>query len=53
MLLKTIKQVKEKLGHPEVVIHNALRSVRGGILELDPDDLERNFRVNTLSLIHI
>ena len=39
LLLKTIKQVKEKLGHPEVVIHNALRSVRGGILELDPDCL--------------
>ena len=53
LLLKTIKQVKEKLGHPEVVIHNALRSVRGGILELDPDDLERNFRVNTTALLHL
>ncbi|MEC7806966.1 MAG: SDR family NAD(P)-dependent oxidoreductase, partial [Pseudomonadota bacterium] len=53
LLLKTIKQVKEKLGHPEVVIHNALMRVRGGILELDPDDLERNFRVNTTALLHL
>ena len=35
------------------VIHNALRSVRGSILELDPDDLERNFRVNTTALLHL
>ncbi len=53
LLVKTIEQIKERLGHPEVVIHNALRSVRGGILELDPDDLERNFRVNTTALLHL
>ncbi|GIR03879.1 MAG: short-chain dehydrogenase [Rhodospirillaceae bacterium] len=53
LLVKTIEQIKETLGHPEVVIHNALRSVRGSILELDPDDLERNFRVNTTALLHL
>ena len=53
LLVKTIEQIKERLGHPEVVIHNALRSVRGSILELDPDDLERNFRVNTTALLHL
>ena len=53
LLVKTIEQIKKTLGHPEVVIHNALRSVRGSILELDPDDLERNFRVNTTALLHL
>lgn len=52
-LVDTIGKVREELGNPEVVIHNALRSVRGSILELDPDDLERNFRVNTTALLYL
>ncbi|MFP6696725.1 MAG: SDR family NAD(P)-dependent oxidoreductase, partial [Alphaproteobacteria bacterium] len=35
------------------VIHNALRSTRGSILEMDPDDLEKNFRVNTTALLFL
>ncbi|MBM85860.1 MAG: short-chain dehydrogenase, partial [Rhodospirillaceae bacterium] len=52
-LRTTIGKVRERLGNPAVVVHNALRSVRGGILELDPNDLERNFRVNTTALLHL
>jgi NAD(P)-dependent dehydrogenase (short-subunit alcohol dehydrogenase family) len=52
-LISTIAAVRERLGDPSVVIHNALRSVRGGILELDPEDLERNFRVNTTALLYL
>ncbi|MBH67314.1 MAG: short-chain dehydrogenase [Rhodospirillaceae bacterium] len=52
-LVTTIERVRSVLGNPEVVIHNALRSVRGSILELDPDDLERNFRVNTTALLYL
>ena len=44
LLVKTIEQVKETLGHPEVVIHNALRSVRGSILECKCVDAEGSLR---------
>jgi NAD(P)-dependent dehydrogenase (short-subunit alcohol dehydrogenase family) len=52
-LVETVARVREEMGAPSVVVHNALRSVRGGILELDPEDLERNFRVNTTALLHL
>jgi len=52
-LVDTVARVREEMGAPSVVVHNALRSVRGGILELDPVDLERNFRVNTTALLHL
>ena len=52
-LVKTIDGVCDRLGAPSVVVHNAPRSVRGSILELDPDDLEKNFRVNTTALLYL
>ncbi|MAI14623.1 MAG: short-chain dehydrogenase [Rhodospirillaceae bacterium] len=52
-LVDTISQVKARLGHPSVVIHNAAKSSRGSILELDPEDLEKNFRVNTTALLYL
>ena len=52
-LLETIARVKAELGAPAVVVHNALRATRGSILEMDPADLEKNFRVNTTALLHL
>lgn len=52
-LVATIAQIKAEMGDPAVVIHNALRSTRGSILEMDPLDLERNFRVNTTALLYL
>jgi NAD(P)-dependent dehydrogenase (short-subunit alcohol dehydrogenase family) len=52
-LVETVTRIKAEMGAPRVVVHNALRSTRGGILETDPDDLERNFRVNTTALLHL
>ncbi len=52
-LVETVARVRGELGDPAVVVHNAPRSVRGSILELDPDDLERNFRVNTTALLYL
>ncbi len=52
-LVETISRVKTEMGAPRVVVHNALRSTRGGILETDPDDLEKNFRVNATALLHL
>jgi NAD(P)-dependent dehydrogenase (short-subunit alcohol dehydrogenase family) len=52
-LVNTIHRVREELGAPSVVVHNAAKSSRGSILELDPEDLERNFRVNTTALLYL
>lgn len=52
-LVEAISRVKAERGAPKIVVHNALRGARGGILETDPNDLERNFRVNTTALLHL
>ena len=52
-LVATIAKVRDEIGSPDVVVHNALRSARGSILEVDPDELEKNFRVNTTALLHL
>lgn len=39
-LVDTISQVKTKLGNLSVVIHNAAKSSRESILELDPEEFE-------------
>ena len=52
-LVNTIQGVRDELGAPSVVVHNAAKSSRGSILDLDPEDLERNFRVNTTALLYL
>lgn len=52
-LVETLSRIKAEMGAPKVVIHNALRATRGSILETDPDDLERNFRVNATALLYL
>ena len=52
-LVETVARVKAEMGAPKVVVHNAVRSTRGSILEMDPDDLEKNFRVNTTALLYL
>ena len=52
-LLATIKAVRLEMGNPSVLIHNAVRATFGNFLEADPEDLERNFRVNTTSLLYL
>ena len=52
-LINTIEQIRKTPGNPTVVVYNAAKSSRGSILELDPEDLERNFRVNTTALLYL
>ena len=52
-LVSVVHQVQTQLGDPAVVVHNAAKSSRGSILDLDPEDLERNFRVNTTALLYL
>jgi len=52
-LLETLKQIKSDLGSVEVLIHNAVSHTFGTFLDADPEELERNFRVNTTSLLYL
>jgi len=57
-LVDTVHKVQSEMGSPEVLIHNAVSGVLDGggastFLESDPQRLERNFRVNTTSLLYL
>lgn len=49
----TVAQVKDALGSPEVVIHNAVGGAFGDFLEIEPDTLSYNFQVNTMGLLYL
>ena len=53
MLLHTVKKVRKDMGNPSVLIHNAVAATFETFLNADPRDLERNFRVNTTSLLYL
>ena len=48
-----VAAVQRDLGHPSVLVHNAVGGTFGSFLDIDPTDLERNFRVNTMALLHL
>lgn len=52
-LAATISQVRETLGAPTVVIHNAVGGTFGTFAAIDPAQLEANFRVNVMALLHL
>ena len=49
----TIGDVREQLGDPDVVVHNAVGGAFGEFSEIDPAVLERNFAVNTVALLRL
>jgi NAD(P)-dependent dehydrogenase (short-subunit alcohol dehydrogenase family) len=49
----TVNRVRSELGTPSVLIHNAVGGSFGTFLDIDPADLERNFRINTMALLHL
>jgi len=53
-LAAALERVRAELGgDPHVVVHNAARGSWGSFLEIDPADVEANFRVNAMSLLHL
>ena len=52
-LVETVARIRKEMGPPRVVIHNAPRATHGSILDMDPPELEKNFRVNTTALLHL
>ena len=51
-LTETIAEINA-LGNTDVVIHNAVGGGADDVLNLDPDLLEQNFRVNTTALLQL
>jgi NAD(P)-dependent dehydrogenase (short-subunit alcohol dehydrogenase family) len=45
--------VRQQLGEPTVLIHNAVGGAWGNFLEIDPKVLNANFQVNTMALLHL
>lgn len=52
-LLATVESVQTDMGQPDILVHNAVSATFQTFLEADPADLERNFRVNTTSLLYL
>ena len=52
-IVSTAARIRNELGAPSVLIHNAVGGSFGNFLDIDPADLERNFRVNTMALLHL
>jgi len=48
-----IEAVRNQLGSPDVLVHNAVGGAFGEFLDIDAEVLERNFQVNTVALLHL
>jgi NAD(P)-dependent dehydrogenase (short-subunit alcohol dehydrogenase family) len=48
-----VANVRKLYGSPDVLIHNAVGGGWGTFLEIDPQMLERNFRVNVMGLLYL
>lgn len=48
-----VAAIKEQLGAPSVLIHNAVGGTMGSFQNVDPEVLLTNFRVNTMGLLYL
>jgi NAD(P)-dependent dehydrogenase (short-subunit alcohol dehydrogenase family) len=49
----TLEAVRQDLGTPKVLIHNAVGGAFGNFMEIDPQVLNRNFQVNAMALLYL
>lgn len=52
-LVEVCRQVQTEWAAPQVIVHNAVRATFEPFMTADPEELERNFRVNTTSLLYM
>ena len=52
-LQKTCTKIKDIMGAPDILIHNAVKGNFEKLLEGKPEWLEENFRINTTSLMYL
>lgn len=50
---RTVEQITQDMAAPEILIHNAVRGTFGSFLEMDPNDLQENFSINTMGLLYL
>jgi short-subunit dehydrogenase len=48
-----LEAIRNELGTPKVLIHNAVGGAFGNFMEIDPEVLNRNFQVNTMALLYL
>ena len=53
LLQETCTKIKDMMGSPEILIHNAVKGNFEKLLEGRPEWLEENFRINTTSLMYL
>ena len=53
LLQETSAKIKDTMGCPEILIHNAVKGNFEKLLEGRPEWLEENFRINTTSLMYL
>jgi len=44
-LAQTVSQIRDSLGVPRIVIHNAVGGAFGDFIEIEPETLDRNFQI--------
>lgn len=52
-LENALDSMEAKVGAPTVVIHNAVGGAFGSFLDIAPEILERNFKINVMGLLHL
>ena len=52
-LESTFGEIKNQLGQPQVLVHNAVGAERGTYMEIDPEKFLKAFQVNTMALLHL
>jgi NAD(P)-dependent dehydrogenase (short-subunit alcohol dehydrogenase family) len=50
---EVVRRIGSDMGPPSVLVHNAVSGHFAEFLEVAPEDLERTFRTNVLSLLHL
>jgi NAD(P)-dependent dehydrogenase (short-subunit alcohol dehydrogenase family) len=50
---ETMASVRKQYGSPNLLIHNAVGGGWGTFLEIEPEVLEQNFRVNVMGLLYL
>lgn len=50
---RAVAAIKEQLGTPSVLIHNAVGGTIGSFQNVDPEVMLTNFRVNTMGLLYL
>ena len=53
LLKETCKRIKKEMSPPEILIHNAVKGNFEYLLNGKPEWLEKNFRINTTSLMYL